>query len=290
MLPKYHRNRIAGLLMCKLLSRDDRHKPGDDPMKKLLFAGAMLASFATIQSASAADLALKAPPPPPIVDEWTGWYVGLNLGGSFGRSSTTYTGAGFAPFTTSQHLDGVVGGGQVGYNWQFNRNWLIGLEADIQGTSERGTANLPTIVIPPIVGVAVVPGITSAATLTQKLPWFGTVRARLGVEPTSNWLLYVTGGLAYGEIRSTLNTAAVTTTGVATATTATVNNTRAGWTVGAGSEWMFAKQWSAKLEYLYMDFGHFTDGFIGTGSFATVAINSHVTDNVVRAGVNYHFH
>jgi outer membrane immunogenic protein len=259
-------------------------------MKKLLFAGAMLASFAAIQSASAADLALKAPPPPPIVDEWTGWYVGLNLGGSFGRSSTTYTGIGFAPFTTSQHLDGVVGGGQVGYNWQFNRNWLIGLEADIQGTSERGTANLPTIVIPPIVGVAVVPGITSAATLTQKLPWFGTVRARLGVEPTSNWLLYVTGGLAYGEIRSTLNTAALTTTGVATATTATVNNTRAGWTVGAGSEWMFAKQWSAKVEYLYMDFGHFTDGFIGAGSFATVAINSHVTDNVVRAGVNYHFH
>jgi len=259
-------------------------------MKKLLFAGAMLASFAAIQSAGAADLALKAPPPPPIVDEWTGWYVGLNLGGSFGRSSTTYTGIGFAPFTTSQHLDGVVGGGQVGYNWQFNRNWLIGLEADIQGTSERGTANLPTIVIPPIVGVAVVPGITSSATLTQKLPWFGTVRARLGVEPTSNWLLYVTGGLAYGEIRSTLNTAALTTTGVATATTATVNNTRAGWTVGVGSEWMFAKQWSAKVEYLYMDFGHFTDGFIGAGSFATVAINSHVTDNVVRAGVNYHFH
>src|SRR4029077_979828 len=114
MLPKYHRNRIAGLLMCNLLSRDDRHKPGDDPMKKLLFAGAMLASFAAIQSASAADLALKAPPPPPIVDEWTGWYVGWNLGGSFGRSSTTYTGIGFAPFTTSQHLDGVVGGGQVG--------------------------------------------------------------------------------------------------------------------------------------------------------------------------------
>jgi len=263
-------------------------------MKKLLFAGAMLASFAAIQSASAADLALKAPPPPPIVDQWTGWYVGLNLGGSFGRSSTTYTGTGvgFVPFTTSQHLDGVLGGGQVGYNWQFNRNWLIGLEADIQGTSERGTANLATIVVPPIIGTFApgTAGFTSVGTLAQSLPWFGTFRARLGAEPSSNWLLYVTGGLAYGEIRSTLNTTTVTTTGVVTASSATVNNTRAGWTVGAGSEWMFAKQWSAKLEYLYMDFGHFTDAFLGTGSFATVAINSHVTDNVVRAGVNYHFH
>jgi hypothetical protein len=90
------------------------HEPGDSPMRKLLFAGAMLASCAAIQSATAADLALKAPPPPPIVDEWTGWYVGLNLGGSWGRSSTTYTGAGvgLVPFTTSQHLDGVLGGGQ----------------------------------------------------------------------------------------------------------------------------------------------------------------------------------
>ena len=53
---------------------------------------------------------------------------------------------------------------------------------------------------------------------------------------------------------------------------------------------MFAHQWSAKVEYLYMDYGHLTDGFIGAGSFAAVTINSHVTDNVVRAGVNYHFH
>src|SRR5580704_18713994 len=135
-------------------------------MKKILFAGAMLASCAAIQSATAADLALKAPPPPPIVDEWTGWYAGLNLGGSWGRSLTTYTGAGFAPFATSQHMDGVLGGGQIGYNWQFNRSWVIGVEADIQGTGERGSANFPTIVIPPIIGAAVVPGLTSAGSLT----------------------------------------------------------------------------------------------------------------------------
>jgi outer membrane immunogenic protein len=247
---------------------------------------------ASVSVASAADMALKAPPPPPAPCVWCGWYVGLNLGGSWGRSSTTYDGALFAPFTTSQNMDGVLGGGQVGYNWQFSSNWVFGLEADIQGTGQRGTADLPTIVVPPIPGILALglPGTTSAATLTQKLPWFGTVRGRLGVEASSNWLLYVTGGLAYGEVRSTLNTNAVTTTGIATATSTGVNDTRAGWTVGAGSEWMFAPQWSAKLEYLYMDYGHISDSFLGTGSYATVGITSHVTDNVVRVGVNYHFH
>ena len=111
-------------------------------MKKLLCAGAMLASLAAIQSASAADMALKAPPPPAPVYSWTGWYVGLNLGGSFGRAADTTTfGAGPTVFSsTSSRLDGVIGGGQIGYNWQANTNWLFGLEADIQGSSERGTA------------------------------------------------------------------------------------------------------------------------------------------------------
>jgi outer membrane immunogenic protein len=266
-------------------------------MKKLLCAGAMLASFAAIQSASAADLALKAPPPPPVVDEWTGWYAGLNLGGSWGRSSTYYTGTGlgFVPFTTSQHMDGVLGGGQIGYNWQFNKNWLLGLEADFQGTGQRGTATLPAVMVITSNPLApLVTTLTSSGTLTQKLPWFGTVRARLGAEPSANWLLYVTGGLAYAEIKSTAAITATSATPAGTATMATsssVNNTRAGWTVGAGSEWMFAKQWSAKVEYLYMDYGHINDGFTGVGAtFAALGINSHVTDNVVRAGVNYHFH
>jgi outer membrane immunogenic protein len=266
-------------------------------MKKLLFAGAMLASFAAVQSASAADLALKAPPPPAVVDEWTGWYVGLNLGGSWGRSATTYTGTGFGfvPFTSSQHMDGVLGGGQIGYNWQFNRNWVIGLEADFQGTGQRGTAAFPTTVFVPPPGALALPNTTTTGSLAQKLPWFGTVRARIGIEPTDHWLLYATGGLAYAQIRSTSTVmSSVAFPGgpvlAAAAATSSVNNDRAGWTVGVGSEWMFAKQWSAKAEYLYMDYGHLNDGFAGVGGIATLGINSHVTDNVVRAGVNYHFH
>ena len=74
------------------------------------------------------------------------------------------------------------------------------------------------------------------------------------------------------------------------ATSSSVNNDRAGWTAGAGAGWMFAKQWSAKLEYLYMDHGHINKGFTGVGNLAALGINSQVTDDVLRAGVNPHFH
>ena len=262
-------------------------------MNKFLLAATALIGLAAINAASAADLALKAPPPPPVVDEWTGGYVGLNLGGSWGRSRTYYSDPdpAFVPFTSSQHMDGVLGGAQIGYNVQINRNWLLGLEADFQGTGQRGSATFPPIT-EIFAGVAVTT-VTTTGTLTQKMPWFGTVRGRLGVLPGEHWLLYVTGGLAYAEIRSTAAISAVAMTPGGTATAAassTVNNDRAGWTVGAGAEWMFAKQWSAKVEYLYMDYGHINDAFVGVGTLAALGINSHVTDNVLRAGVNWHFH
>jgi hypothetical protein len=138
-----HRNRFTGLLLYFPFAGATGHEPGDSPMKKLLFAGAMLASCAAIQSASAADLALNAPPPPVVVvDEWTGGYIGLNRGGSWGRSATTYydPDPAFVPFTTSQHMDGVLGGAQIGYNVKFNKNLVAGLEADFQGTGQRGSA------------------------------------------------------------------------------------------------------------------------------------------------------
>ena len=206
-------------------------------MNKFFLAATALIGFAAINAASAADLALKAPPPPLVVDEWTGWYVGLNLGGSWGRSRTSYSDPdpAFVPFTTSQHMDGVLGGAQIGYNWQVNRTWLLGLEADFQGTGQRGSTTFP-----PITEVFGVPGIptttvTTTGTLTQKMPWFGTVRARLGVEPSEHWLLYVTGGLAYAQIRSTaaISATAVGPGGTATAAiSSSVNNDRAGWTAG----------------------------------------------------------
>jgi len=275
-------------------------------MKKFFLSSAVLVAFAAINSAGAARKPPPPPPPPPPVYNWTGLYVGLNGGYSWGNSSTVYAGPGFTPFSTSQSLDGGVFGGQIGYNWQFNHVGIFGVEADIQGTGQNGTAALPTIVTTtPIffntiaTASAVAPSAsvtTTTASLAQKLAWFGTARLRLGFLPADNWMLYVTGGLAFGELDST---ATATTTTVTTgfgdpSTTATAavsgNGTNLGWTVGAGAEWVISGPWTAKLEYLYVDLATFNNAFTGLGpAYPLLYTSSHVTDNILRAGVNFRF-
>ena len=264
-------------------------------MKRLLLAATALVGLAAIGSASAADLALKAPPPPAPVYSWTGWYAGVNVGGSFGRASDTASyGAAAVPFTaasTNAKLDGVIGGGQIGYNWQAN-SVLFGLEADIQGSGERGTATR-TAGVAGFCGVIALFPCTTAGVLgdQEKLPWFGTVRGRLGVLASPTWLFYVTGGLAYGEIKSseTLTVTGGPFPGGVLANS--FNTTRAGWTVGGGVEGVITGNWTAKLEYLYMDYGTINNTFAGVVPFFTpINLSTHVTDNVVRVGLNYHFH
>jgi outer membrane immunogenic protein len=265
-------------------------------------AASALLIVAPFSVAIAADMALKAPPPAPAWYDWTGFYAGVNGGYSWGKSSSTVTGTTGVPstftFPLSTNMDGGLGGGQIGYNWQFNKNWLFGLEADIQGTWQKGSAQAPTFSFTPTATIAPLPTTTGTGVLTQKLPWFGTARARLGVEPSDHWLLYVTGGLAYGQV----NTSANTSTSVAfpggpvlaaASATGTANTTRAGWTIGAGAEWVLSGRWTAKVEYLYIDLGTVNNAFAFTGlaggAFATVATSSHITDNIFRAGVNYRF-
>ena len=269
-------------------------------MKKLLTAVTALVAFAAFAPAHAADLTpppvFKAPPPAPWYD-WTGFYIGANGGYSWGNSSTSYTGTSaitglpITPFSTSQSIDGWLGGGQIGYNWQFNHNWVLGLEADIQGTGQQGTAALPSVA--GTFGTIAVFPFTTTGTLGQSLPWFGTARVRLGVEPADRWLVYATGGLAYGEVDSTATISNTSTNAnlVTTTTTASssVNNFQIGWTIGGGVEWAFANRWSAKLEYLYMDLGTFTNTFTGIGAYSSLTANSHFTDNIFRVGINYNF-
>jgi len=248
---------------------------------------------APLSVASAADMALKAPPPPPPVYDWTGFYLGLNGGYSWGRSSTDFTGT--APgFSTSQKMDGGLGGGQIGYNWEFNHNWLFGLEADIQGTGQRGSDPLAPVSVINVINFAPNSVTTTTGNLAQKLPWFGTARARIGVLASPTWLFYATGGLAYGEVNTSANVSATTSTlgGIPITTagaSASSNNIRAGWTVGAGVEGVISGAWTAKLEYLYMDLGSFNNTFTGVGAYTTLGISSHITDNILRVGLNYRF-
>lgn len=262
--------------------------------RNLLGALAIASTFAT--AAMAADLPVKAPPLPVVVYNWTGFYVGGNIGYSWGRSSdysTLTNGTGTVLFANSngQNLDGVVGGGQIGYNWQV-KNWVWGFEADIQGTDERGsrlfTCPADGCVPRPLNNIAVIPGLpVPVAPMDQKIEWFGTVRARAGILVSPKVLLYGTGGLAYGDVRTS------ETIGVAPVAFSNTE-TRVGWTVGAGIEGAIGGNWTAKLEYLYLDLGRTTGSFLTTipaigGGFITSNYSSHITDNVLRVGVNYRF-
>ena len=262
-------------------------------MRKLVFAGVTLAALGVVQPAVSADLPVEAYKASPLivpVYDWTGFYVGMNGGYSFGNSANTYTITGLSPFTSSTRLGGDVVGGQAGYNWQANRNFVIGIEADLQGTGQKGT-DTPA----PIINTTCIP-CTSGVSMDQTLRWFGTARARLGFVPWDNMMFYVTGGGAFGEVDATA-TANTTTTVTLFGTTvpstmlATANftNRRAGWTVGGGGEWVLSGPWTAKLEYLFIDLGTYSNTVPGNPTVPSALISSHGRDNVVRVGINYRF-
>jgi outer membrane immunogenic protein len=256
----------------------------------------VFAVVTAISTASAADLAArpytKAPPVMVEVYNWTGFYIGGNVGYSWGRSRDTSTltnTAGTVLFTSIDRsdLNGVVGGGQIGHNWQV-QNWVWGLEADIQGTDEHGSRafTCPTAICTPSAIILVAPGPAVPVSLNQKLEWFGTVRGRAGVLVTPKVLLYATGGLAYGEVKST------ETVGVLTGFSN--SDIRVGYTVGAGVEGVIGGNWTAKLEYLYVDLGKVSSSFLTTapafgGGVLTSNFSSRITDNVLRVGINYRF-
>ena len=247
-------------------------------------AAVAVIGFASV--ASAADLPVKAPmyTKAPVVAplyNWTGFYIGLNAGYSWGRQDNDLVNVvtGVTEFSNSDHLNGFIGGGQIGYNWQVNQ-WVFGLEADFQGSGQKGDG---TFFIAAVPGIVVAGTPASTFNYTDKLDWFGTVRGRIGyaMGATGNWLPYVTGGWAYGhgEISGT-------TTSLGVATSFSGSQDYSGWTVGGGVEWAFLNNWSAKVEYLYIDFG---DGPTVPVSATRDIVSGKMTDNILRAGLNYKF-
>jgi outer membrane immunogenic protein len=263
---------------------------------RILF-GIAAAAWLLATGAFAADLPAytRAPMFVESVFNWTGFYVGGNIGYSWGRSSDSSTltnTAGTVLFasTGTTNLNGAVGGGQIGYNWQI-QNFVGGLEADIQGTNEKGTRNYlcgTGVCTPAFGGIAALPGPAVPVALNQKIDWFGTVRGRAGVLATPTLLLYATGGLAYGEVDSNA------TIGAASTAFANTGATNFGWTAGAGIEGAIGGNWTARLEYLYVDLGKVNGSFLTTinafgGGVLSANYSSHITDNIVRVGINYKF-
>jgi outer membrane immunogenic protein len=273
-------------------------------LKRILLAGIALGVLAA--PAVAADMYVKAPAPYPYL--WNGFYAGLNAG--YADEQSTFTTAasptsdialGVVPgvseglaalssgrITTNNGM-GFIGGGQVGYNMQLGKLWVVGLEADIQG--KTGTSNGSVAAGQVVIGVPV----TSVQTVSASTDWLGTVRGRFGILLTPTWLVYFTGGLAYGSSNgnSTLNQSG--TNGFVGAGAGSFSNTRIGGTYGAGLEWMFARNWSAKAEYLFYDLGTTTfsyaanSGFFAVPLYQTVSNSVHLEGNIGRVGVNYHF-
>jgi outer membrane immunogenic protein len=264
-------------------------------MKKQLLLGTAIGALALINSALAADLAVKAPVRAPVVPayNWTGCYLGGNVGYSWGRARGDLNIPQLdifslpTSFSISHDLDGVIGGGQVGCNWQSNNVWVLGLETDFQGSAEKGTSNFsgPSVTSPPF---AFGEGISQS--IEAKIEWFGTVRGRVGYLITPTLMLYGTGGLAYGETKVTDNVRQNLIGGGPAFTTTSISNstTRVGWTLGAGAEGTLFNwnNWTWKVEYLYVDLGSQSASGIDPVILA-YSWNARFTDNVLRFGLNY---
>jgi outer membrane immunogenic protein len=263
-------------------------------MKRIL--GGMVVAAALSGSAFAADLGPRSYDKAPAlaaVSNWSGLYVGGNVGYGWGNGNTDFS---FLPTPANFDINnttfgarstGIIGGAQLGYNWQIG-SLVTGLEADIQGSDIKGSARA----VPTLLGTAI-PSPIDVLSSEQKLSWFGTVRGRLGVTVTPELLLYGTGGLAYGRVDSSANSFRSIQDFQGQAP-ASVSKTKVGWTAGAGAEWMFARNWSAKLEYLYVDLG--SESAIGAVTANQVLVlpfavgyTWHTRENIARVGVNYHF-
>jgi outer membrane immunogenic protein len=263
-------------------------------MKKLVLAGAALAALIA-GPAMAADLPVKAAPIVPIYD-WSGFYIGINGGYSFGRSETDFTfpGTGFPVVSGRFNVNGALAGGQAGYNWQVNPKLVVGVEGDLQWARQSGTLEIADgpfcTTLPAAAPVTVCNG--ASAVLEQRLNWFGTGRVRLGVLPADYLLLYATGGVAVGEFENNASVAAVTTVnGVVTAAltaAGSANNNRIGWVVGGGMEFVLRGPWTAKFEYLFVDYGTFSNTYTLAG-VPVLTTSTHMIDNVLRLGLNYRF-
>jgi outer membrane immunogenic protein len=263
-------------------------------MKKLVLAGATVAALAFGGPALAADLPVKAPPIIAPLYDWTGFYVGINGGWSWGKSDTDLTLVGFPPFSGIGNINGGLVGGQAGYNWQVNSKIVVGVEADVQKAWQSGTLDVADGPFCVISGLAAPTRTCVGATvdLHQRLSWFGTGRVRLGFLPLPHMMLYATGGVAFGEVENdvTLNITTTVTPGPSATVLAagSVNNNRIGWVAGGGVEHALGGLWTAKLEYLFVDYGTFSNTYTLAG-VPVLTTSTHLTDSIIRAGLNYRF-
>jgi outer membrane immunogenic protein len=322
-------------------------------MKKTLLSTVALITIAG--SASAADLpSIKSAPAPAPLMSWTGFYAGLNVGGGFGSTSVSSSGIPYdtwAQANDASHAvgnpaslpwnstvsglafansvrggfnqSGVIGGLQLGYNYQLINNFVIGGEVDFQGSGmsgNRGFLGAGYDSLGNILGPERAQNRSTAifTNVSSSIDWFGTVRGRVGYLFMPNLLVYATGGLTYAGVTNSIQSYGISDyygwnnpidrvvinrgDALAISGNKSSSNIALGWNVGGGFEYMLNKNWSIKTEAFYYNLGGINTSssvisgpiysynsisFPGWGS----ANNTNVSYNgvIARAGVNYHF-
>ena len=298
-------------------------------VRKLFVAGVAVAALAAAP-AMAGDLPISAPPyappyaplyraPPIIALNWTGCYLGGHIGGSFvdkkfGQFVDTAVPSTFGAPTSFAISDpsidlnstGLLGGGQVGCNFQFAANWVIGFEADASGANQQGGGDSRLITEGAVLN-GTLPGITtvvsSNGTASSRTDFIATATGRLGYTfgRLGEGMVYAKGGAAWAKDRYQFNGQVLTDAcgeveigqcvlgnSFVTPFNFGASETRVGWTVGAGVEWAVWENWSVKLEYDYLDFGSrtvtFNDPLLGA---ANISVSQRISE--VKLGANYRF-
>lgn len=260
--------------------------------RKLLMS--TVAALGMSGAALAADLPSRVVAPPPVmapIFTWTGFYLGVNSGYAWQSQSASCSDidgtycppdlTGFSPYygvSLGAKPHGAIYGGQIGYNWQMNSGFVLGLEADLSGFFQMSDTRTH------------VESTDYFQTSQTKYDLLGTVRGRLGYA----WgpaLLYVTGGFAWANVKDNF-TEYYTPDGTSYGVNGSNNGT--GWTVGGGMEYMFAPRWSLKTEYLYASLGSNTVDitpayFQDAGRTGDVFAKNRHNLNIFRSGINYHF-
>jgi outer membrane immunogenic protein len=250
-------------------------------MKKTTLAAAAAILLATTAAGSAADMAVKAhyAAPAPIWN-WTGFYIGGHVGAGWGTSESTLDSVSFGGASIPLGLglaqnskSGFLGGGQIGYN--FQSGWAVfGVQADIAGMDVKGTT--PCVIV---------------LSCTSESNWLATVSGRFGGVVADKTLVYVKGGAAW---LNTTHSAALGLGGLLPPALAGIStsadSTALGWLVGFGAEYAFTQNWSAFIEYDYMDFDK-KDVTFGLAAAPGLAINTSIQSklSIAKVGVNYKF-
>jgi outer membrane immunogenic protein len=248
-------------------------------MKRLGFgiAGLGLIALGFAAPALAADLPVAPayyPPrgfPPPAIYNWSGIYIGGNIGATLLSDQVTQVGAGTLTGGANSSPVGLIGGGQVGANYQFS-NWVVGVEASMSGTNTSGSGRVTNTLL-------------STNSFTSAPQWLATATGRLGYA-NNDWLFYAKGGAALMHVKYTETILGAG--GVANAA-AVLSDERTGFVAGAGIEYALTDNWSARAEYDFFGFGSKSYNFSSPNSVAVVPASIRSNLNEITVGLNYRF-